>query len=154
MACPSLPHGHVSQDVHLGKMMYLHRGVCAQEKLSPWPHCRTPQHILNPPKTQGYAPIHIHPMAKVAPRPQYIFQLPQISGTPEEMTEARDKVWKASEAGEESHMGTFPESLSSKVGTVGSIYKEAHRQPLNADGMAQRWPSQRAVSRTASWSRS
>lgn len=62
-------------------------------------------------------------MAKVAPRPQYIFQLPQISGTPEEMTEARDKVWRASEVGEESHMGTFPGNLSRKVGTVGSIYK-------------------------------
>lgn len=71
-------------------------------------------------------------MAKVAPRPQYIFQLPQISGTPEK-TEARDKVWRALEVGEESHMGTFPGSLSGRVGTVGRI----DRGPQEASG--HRW---------------
>lgn len=106
--------------------------MCAQERLSPWPHCRTPQQILHPPKTRGSAPIHVHPMAKVTPRPQYIFQLPQISGTPE-ITETRDKLWRASEVGEESHMGTFSGSLSSRVGTVGRIY----RGPQEASG--RRW---------------
>lgn len=76
--------------------------------------------------------LHVHPMAKVTPRPQYIFQLPQISGTPE-ITETRDKVWRASEVGEESHMGTFSGSLSSRVGTVGRIY----RGPQEASG--RRW---------------